>query len=201
MTLLAVNAFGPRLEGLDLDIFDTLVVDFFHEIELGDFKYLVRFLNTQGADVVHEFNESTIGRVNDSNNSAQCIGIEETRRKESCLLHTPHNETILSLWYRCTDWDFLGKLRLHTDSSLKVLDTVTVFFGGKLRYFANVTCPQFKELRWIRSTLLDRGLLPAVRQPEGILRPISRLPLYPMCSRQRRANARGPPVSNHALGH
>ncbi|KAJ6592464.1 hypothetical protein B0H19DRAFT_1010122, partial [Mycena capillaripes] len=136
-----------------------LVVDFFHEIELGDFKYLVRFLNTQGADVVHEFNERFLQLAPLGGSTTRIIPHNVSELKKlgarnyedvlqcfsvSCLLHTPHNETILSLWYRCTYWDFLGKLRLHTDSSLKVLDTVTVFFGGKLRYFANVTCPQFK---------------------------------------------------------
>lgn len=35
---------------------------------------------------------------------------------------------------------------MHTDSSLKVLDGVTKLLGRQMRYFADVTCPQFKTV-------------------------------------------------------
>lgn len=62
------------------------------------------------------------------------------------LLPSPHNETILALLYTCTYWHLLAKLRMHTDSSVKVLDSVTNLLGRQMRYFANVTCPQFKTV-------------------------------------------------------
>ncbi|KAK6971732.1 hypothetical protein R3P38DRAFT_2478239, partial [Favolaschia claudopus] len=60
------NAFSNRLDGLDFNIFDALVVDFMHETELGDLKslikHLIRILNTRGADVVNEFNARYVFR-------------------------------------------------------------------------------------------------------------------------------------------
>jgi hypothetical protein len=35
---------------------------------------------------------------------------------------------------------------MHTDSSLSVLDEVTELLGKQMRYFADVTCPQFKTV-------------------------------------------------------
>jgi hypothetical protein len=40
-------------------------------------------------------------------------------------------------------WHGLGKLRMHTDSSLQVLDIITIAFGQKLRDFAEETCKNF----------------------------------------------------------
>ena len=40
-------------------------------------------------------------------------------------------------------WHGLSKLRMHTDSSLEVLDIITIAFGQKLRNFAEETCKNF----------------------------------------------------------
>ena len=40
-------------------------------------------------------------------------------------------------------WHSLAKLRMHTDSSLKLLDDATTCLGITLRYFTQVTCPEF----------------------------------------------------------
>ncbi|KAJ6554223.1 hypothetical protein B0H19DRAFT_872014, partial [Mycena capillaripes] len=99
---------------------------------------------------VASFGGSTTRRIPHNVSELKKLGARSYEDVLQCLipciegvLPSPHNETILSLWYRCTYWDFLGKLRMHSDSSLKVLDTVTVLVGGQLRYFANVTCLQF----------------------------------------------------------
>lgn len=65
------------------------------------------------------------------------------------LLPEPHNTTILSLLYTCGEWHGLAKLRMHTDSTLKLLDNETILMGTRLRYFANTTCEVFdtKELK------------------------------------------------------
>ena len=40
-------------------------------------------------------------------------------------------------------WHSLAKLRMHTDSLLKLLDDVTTCLGIVLQYFTQVTCPKF----------------------------------------------------------
>jgi hypothetical protein len=50
---------------------------------------------------------------------------------------------VLDLLFIGAYWHGLSKLRMHTDSSLEVLDIITVAFGQKLRDFAEETCKNF----------------------------------------------------------
>src|SRR5882757_8448470 len=59
------------------------------------------------------------------------------------LLPEPHNASVLSLLFVLGTWHSLAKLRMHTNSSLKLLDEVTTCLGIALRYFTRVTCPEF----------------------------------------------------------
>jgi hypothetical protein len=59
------------------------------------------------------------------------------------LLPEPHNTTVLSMLFILGTWHSLAKLRMHTDSSLKLLDDATTCLGIALRYFTRVTCPEF----------------------------------------------------------
>ena len=59
------------------------------------------------------------------------------------LLPEPHNSTVLSMLFVLGTWHSLAKLRMHTDSSLKLLDDATTCLGITLRYFTWVTCLEF----------------------------------------------------------
>jgi len=59
------------------------------------------------------------------------------------LLPEPHNTTVLSMLFVLGTWHSLAKLRMHTDSSLSLLDDATTCLGIVLRYFTRVTCPEF----------------------------------------------------------
>ena len=59
------------------------------------------------------------------------------------LLPEPHNTTVLSMLFVLGTWHSLAKLRMHTDSSLELLDDATTCLGIALRYFTRVTCPEF----------------------------------------------------------
>jgi hypothetical protein len=65
------------------------------------------------------------------------------------LLPEPHNGRILRLLFVLAHWHGLAKLRMHTDSTLNVLDAVTTDLGNQLRTFKRETCAEFetKELR------------------------------------------------------
>jgi hypothetical protein len=65
------------------------------------------------------------------------------------LLPEPHNRTILQLLFVAAHWHGLAKLRMHTDTTVKLVETVTTSFGDKLRAFSKKTCPAFntQELR------------------------------------------------------
>ena len=59
------------------------------------------------------------------------------------LLPEKHSETITDLVYVLTYWHSLAKLRMHTDSSLRVFRQVTTVLTDSLHYFADETCHNF----------------------------------------------------------
>ena len=62
------------------------------------------------------------------------------------LLPAPHNDTVLQLLYLASYWHSLAKLRVHSETTLKVLDHITVLFARALRHFKEVTCPCFSTV-------------------------------------------------------
>jgi hypothetical protein len=60
------------------------------------------------------------------------------------LLPEPHNGRILRLFFTAAHWHGLAKLRAHSDTTLDVLDSVTVSLGQQFRDFRDKTCPEFK---------------------------------------------------------
>jgi len=62
------------------------------------------------------------------------------------LLPAPHNDSIVKLLFLASYWHSLAKLRLHSETTLKVLDNVTVLFARALRHFKEVTCPCFNTV-------------------------------------------------------
>lgn len=64
------------------------------------------------------------------------------------LLPDAHNMDVLQLLFVLCHWHGLAKLRLHTDETLHVLETVTKDLGNRICNFASDTCSSFaaKEL-------------------------------------------------------
>jgi hypothetical protein len=59
------------------------------------------------------------------------------------LFPEPHNTSVIELLFIFATWHALAKLHVHTDSSLRLLDTTTSALGNALRCFARITCPEF----------------------------------------------------------
>ncbi len=49
----------------------------------------------------------------------------------------------MKLLYRTAEWHALAKLRMHTESSLALLDSLTTEFGLLMQNFKELTCSQF----------------------------------------------------------
>jgi hypothetical protein len=60
------------------------------------------------------------------------------------LLPEPHNGRILKLLFTFAHWHGLAKLRMHTDTTLSILDNETTILGQQLRDFQSKTCPHFQ---------------------------------------------------------
>jgi hypothetical protein len=59
------------------------------------------------------------------------------------LFPEPHESIIQHLLFTMASWHALAKLRMHTDSTLDRLDTLTTELGRAIRKFASVTCSAF----------------------------------------------------------
>lgn len=59
------------------------------------------------------------------------------------LLEGAHNRRLMKLLYRTAEWHGLAKMRIHTESSLVLLEELTTEFGQLMRQFRDLTCSQF----------------------------------------------------------
>jgi len=62
------------------------------------------------------------------------------------LLAEPYNTMVMLLLYRAAEWHALAKLRMHTDSTLKLLEACTRSFGSLMRQFHNETFADFNTV-------------------------------------------------------
>ena len=60
------------------------------------------------------------------------------------LLSEPYNTIILTLLYRTAEWHAFAKLRLHTESTLQHLESLTTELGKLMRNFRDVTQSAFE---------------------------------------------------------
>jgi hypothetical protein len=60
------------------------------------------------------------------------------------ILEEPFNGMLLDLLYTLQFWHSMAKMRMHTDSTLDILEDATVALGWELRRFAVVLCPNYK---------------------------------------------------------
>lgn len=60
------------------------------------------------------------------------------------LLNEPHNNRLMKLLYRTAEWHGFAKLRMHTDSTLEHLQSITKEFGHLMRQFRKRSCSQFQ---------------------------------------------------------
>jgi hypothetical protein len=56
----------------------------------------------------------------------------------------------MKLLYRTAEWHALGKLRMHTDATLKHLESLTKEFGLLMRQFRDITCRSFETVELAR---------------------------------------------------
>ncbi|KAF7975060.1 hypothetical protein HWV62_10563 [Athelia sp. TMB] len=161
------NAFSRKLGPLGFNIFKALLTDLMHEFELGVWKglliHLLRILEAHDKTTkttIREFNErfrsvpsfgkDTIRRfVNDVSELKQ-LAARDYEDLLQCfipvfdgLLPEPHNSDILSLLFTCAHWHGLAKLRMHTDSTIVMLESEAAELYVQLRHFADVTCEAF----------------------------------------------------------
>ncbi|KAK7015137.1 hypothetical protein VNI00_019203 [Paramarasmius palmivorus] len=163
-----INAFIDRI-GESFDPSQMLVVDLMHEFELGVWKalftHLIRILyaSPNGVERVNELNlryrtvpvfgTSTIRRFASNASEMKKLAARDFEDLLQCaipvsegLLEEPHNKRLLKLLYCAAEWHALAKLRMHTESTLQDLRSLTEEFGKLMREFDRLSCSQFNTV-------------------------------------------------------
>ncbi|KAH7868122.1 uncharacterized protein C8R40DRAFT_1164102 [Lentinula edodes] len=124
-----------RLGIADFELSKLLVVDFLHEFELGVwktlFKHLVRLLYSlsDGTEKVTELDSSSSTMTHALYQVSVHIHIWGIYNMTCAipafegLLPDEHNARLMKLLYRLGEWHALAKLRMHTDLTLRDLNT------------------------------------------------------------------------------
>ncbi|KAF7422998.1 hypothetical protein PC9H_011162 [Pleurotus ostreatus] len=157
------NAFSVLLPH-GLNFYALFVPDLLHEFELGVWKavfiHLVRILHAIGPDSVAALNERyckvpTFGRDVIRKFHADAAAMKKLAARDyedllQCsipvfegLFPGLHNQTVLNLLFALSTWHALAKLRLHTNTTLRLLREATVDIGNLLRKFSDTVCPAY----------------------------------------------------------
>jgi hypothetical protein len=85
------------------------------------------------------------------------------------LLPEPHNHRILQLLFVMAHWHALAKLRLHTETTLSIMDHATILLGDKLQTFQQKTCSAFqtRELQREKNARVRRQVKKS-KQKDGL---------------------------------
>ncbi|KAJ3562565.1 hypothetical protein NP233_g9492 [Leucocoprinus birnbaumii] len=159
------NAFSADfLVNTGFDYHQMLVPDLLHEFELGTWKavftHLIRILYASGDGAIQELNkryqstptfgQNTIHRFSEDASSMKKLAGRDFEDLLQCsipafelLLPEPHNSMVLDLLFTLGTWHALAKLRLHTETTLRLLKATTSQLGYCLRKFQATTCSYY----------------------------------------------------------
>lgn len=110
----------------------------------------------------------------------------------------------MKLLYRTAEWHGLAKLRMHTESSLNLLDELTAEFGQLMRQFRDLTCTQFATMELPRETAArnrremekrDRVSRALPVSPTPTIQPPTSLPIPPSAEPSSVLSPSMPPVT------
>lgn len=160
------NAFST-LPDANFNFYSLFVPDLLHEFELGVWKsiftHLIRLLVAAGGDAVTNLNKryrqiptfATIRRFSSNASAMTKLAARDFEDLLQCsmpvfegLLPEPHNTILLDLLFSLSTWHALAKLRLHTETTVTLLESETKRLGRLVRKFKKITCGAYvtKEL-------------------------------------------------------
>ncbi|KAH7902978.1 hypothetical protein BJ138DRAFT_236039, partial [Hygrophoropsis aurantiaca] len=155
------NVFSDRLSVFGFHVFRALVVDLLHEVELGVWRalliHLLRILEALDKDLIHEldrryrlvptFGQSTIRRFKSNTSELKNMAARNFEDLLQCsipvfdgLFPCAQNTHVLQLLFTLAHWHGLAKLRMHSDLTLNILDTLTTTLGDQFRNFDTGIC-------------------------------------------------------------
>ncbi|KAG2745189.1 hypothetical protein P692DRAFT_201868719 [Suillus brevipes Sb2] len=167
-----INKFVEKLGPLGLDPFPMLVVDFMHECELGTWKalftHLIRLLyalSTKGRQLVSildarfrqvpTFGNGVIRKFSNNTSEMKRLAARDFEDILQVLCAIPvfeglfppeHDAVVQALLFRFAEWHALTKLRIHSESTVTILEDTFKKLSQMLRKFQGYTCAAFNAV-------------------------------------------------------
>ncbi|KIK36998.1 hypothetical protein CY34DRAFT_16002 [Suillus luteus UH-Slu-Lm8-n1] len=161
-----LNQFVKKLGPFSLDPFRMLVIDLMHECELGTWKalftHLLRLLYAlpRGSEIiaaldgrfrqVPTFGNGIIRKFSNNTSEMKRLAARDFEDILQCaipvfegLFPTNHDEVVQTLLYHFAQWHALAKLRVHSDSTIDLLNETFKKLSQKLCKFLNYTCTAY----------------------------------------------------------
>ncbi|KAK0226736.1 hypothetical protein EDD85DRAFT_923411 [Armillaria nabsnona] len=159
------NSFSEALLPYDFNFYQMFVPDLMHEGESGGWKalftHLIRICYAVGPGTIQmlnrrfravpTFGRSTIRKFSNDVSGQKKLAARDYEDLLQCaipcfegLLPEPDDKITMDTLFDFATWHALAKSRMHTDSSLELLQAVTGSLGSQLRKFAANVCPRFK---------------------------------------------------------
>ncbi|TFY58685.1 hypothetical protein EVJ58_g6273 [Rhodofomes roseus] len=163
--IVAQNAFSEILAPILENYHEIFVPDSLHEWDLGVWRqiliHLLRLLSSLGARQVHEldarfrqvatFGRDTIRSFDSNVSELKKLAARNFEDILQCsipcfegLFPAPHDDTIQDLLFLTAMLHGLHKLRMHTETTLKITEKTLEDFAEVLRYFEGETCRSFE---------------------------------------------------------
>ncbi|PSR74642.1 hypothetical protein PHLCEN_2v9671, partial [Hermanssonia centrifuga] len=151
------SAFSLRLAKFGFNHYAMYAYDLLHGFELGVWKaiftHILRVLYAEGGDKIQilnrrfrqvpTFGRDTIRRFSNNVSGMKKLAARNFEDILQCvipciegLLPPTLDKIVLDLLWDLAVWHALAKLRLHTDSTLRVLEKATTYLGSSVRRFA-----------------------------------------------------------------
>ncbi|KAF6758408.1 hypothetical protein DFP72DRAFT_1065097 [Ephemerocybe angulata] len=163
----AQNAFSDKLSGFGLDVFTLPAVDPLHEVELGTwrdvFVQLRRLIEAIDPGLknaldyrfrqVPTFGRDTIRRFRNNMSEMKQLAARDFEDMLQCampvfegLFPEGHDARVQRLLFVLAHWHAMVKMKLHTDTTLDIMDTLTTELGEAAHAFSSETCAAFETL-------------------------------------------------------
>ncbi|THV03577.1 hypothetical protein K435DRAFT_817199 [Dendrothele bispora CBS 962.96] len=159
------NIFSERFAKFGVNFYEMLTPDVLHEVELGVWKslltHLVRIMFTVGNAAVQNMNRRycdvpRFGRdtIRNIRSSVSAMKQLAARDFEDLLqgLIPGFDKGIQNLLFDLNSFHSLAKLRLHSETSLDLLDQTTTELGRSFRNFESNICPAFQTKKLPKET-------------------------------------------------
>ncbi|KAI9057374.1 hypothetical protein FKP32DRAFT_1551893, partial [Trametes sanguinea] len=201
------SAFSTRLAQFGFQVYQLLVPDLLHEFELGVWKatitHIVRILIAAGGRSIQEFDARfshipTFGRNTIRSFGHNASGFKKLAARDyedllQCafpvlegLLPTRLNEILLDTIFLLATWHALAKLRLHSETSLSLLEGTATTLGRQMRLFLRDVCSSYDTRELPKETTARARRKAATQAKSSSVAGTSRAPVLPALSVKRK---------------